>query len=118
MHLSRPIIPALALVVLSTVLGACDQGSSGAEEPAQPVRGTQVRVLDNEFDPEVLQVSAGETVTWQWEGSANHNVVGEGFESETKRSGDFTHTFAEPGDHDYVCTLHPAMTGTVVVSDS
>ena len=41
----------------------------------------------------------------------------DGFNSgEPQRSGSFAHTFATPGSYDYVCTLHPQMTGRVVVT--
>jgi plastocyanin len=74
-----------------------------------------VIVDDNKFVPKEATVAVGDTVTWRWEGSAAHNVVGPGFESENQDEGEFEHTFEEAGEYDYVCTLHPGMTGTVIV---
>ena len=100
-----------AMVVLAA---GCAAGSLGADVP---VEGTQVRVIDNDFEPAALQVTAGDTVTWTWEGSRDHNVVGDGFQSETQANGTFSHTFDEPGAHTYECTLHSGMRGEIVVSD-
>lgn len=103
---------ALALVLVGAALGAC--APEGEAEPVE-VSGTRVDVGDSWFAPEAIEVAEGEDVTWVWEGRANHNVVGEGFESDVQRDGTFTHTFAEAGEHPYVCTLHPGMEGMVVV---
>lgn len=83
-----------------------------------PVTGvTEVAVLDNSFDPEAIEVPVGTTVTWTWEGDNQHNVVGDGFESPVQRTGEFQHTFTDPGTYDYECTLHAGMRGEVVVAD-
>ena len=66
----------------------------------------------------IVEVPAGTTVTWKFrDGSVPHDVKADGFNSgEPQRSGSFAHTFATPGSYDYVCTLHPQMTGRVVVT--
>jgi hypothetical protein len=64
-------------------------------------------------------VPAGGTVTWVFDdGGIPHNVVAadDSFESETKDSGRFTHTFDDVGTFPYVCTIHPNMKGTVQVT--
>jgi plastocyanin len=46
-----------------------------------------------------------------------HDVKGDGWGSgEPQRSGTFRRTFDQPGTYDYVCTLHPQMTGRVLVT--
>lgn len=101
------------LLVLPLAAVACG-GDDDAAAPAEP---GHVNVVDNDFEPSEITVEAGDTVTWEFQGAAMHNVVnrdGE-FESENKKEGTFEHTFDEPGAYDYVCTLHPGMEGTVVV---
>lgn len=73
--------------------------------------------MDNNFEPVAAEVAAGDTVTWTWEGEADHNVVGDAFESDVQREGTFEQRFDEPGTFDYRCTLHSGMTGTIVVTD-
>lgn len=97
------------LTILLVTLAAC------GTNPSEPVGADSVAVRDNSFGPAVLEVASGTTVTWVWQGHAPHDVVGDGFASEIQDSGEFTHTFDTPGTYDYVCTLHPGMTGTVTV---
>lgn len=109
-----PRLLAVTAVVSLAVLGAACGDSDGgtATEDLEP--GT-VLVDDNVFRPRTIEVSVGDTVTWQFVGATLHNVVGDGFRSENKRSGTFEHTFNSAGSYDYSCTLHPGMNGTVEV---
>lgn len=91
---------------------------SATSDPGAPVSGaTEVAVRDNLFAPAAIEVPAGTTVTWTWEGRHSHNVVGNGFESPVQTSGTFARTFDAAGVHDYECTLHGGMRGSVVVME-
>jgi plastocyanin len=103
---------AIGLVLL--LAGCGDGGESSAS--AQPVATSTISIQDNAFEPAAAEVAVGETVTWNWEGSSDHNVVGDGFQSDTQNSGNFTHTFDEPGTYEYQCTLHGGMNGRVIVT--
>jgi plastocyanin len=79
-------------------------------------------VQNNYFNPVVLRVSVGTTVTWTWPTvSRRHNVLPEGGGSvpysPTIVDGpyDYTHTFSQAGTYDYYCLEHGGMRGTVVV---
>ena len=75
-----------------------------------------IAVRDFEFSPTSVDVKTGDTVTWENEGDQTHTVKGDGFFSRAMNSGDtYEFTFDKKGSYDYVCTLHPQMTGTVVV---
>ncbi len=65
----------------------------------------------------MIEVRAGTTVTWRWDGDHPHNVVGDDFESEIQTEGTFAHAFAALGRYDYRCTLHGGMRGAVVVTE-
>ena len=113
-HYSRRLVRTLLLSTMVIALAAgCAAGSADVAVEGTP----QVRVVDNDFEPSVLQVTTGDTVTWTWEGSRDHNVVGEAFQSETQASGTFTHTFAQPGTYPYQCALHAGMRGEIIVTD-
>jgi plastocyanin len=111
-----PTIALLSLAAAGVLLGGCEQRSQGAGNPPTPIDGPRVGVIGNDFAPASLEVTAGETVTWVWEGSARHDVVCDDFRSEVQRAGTYRHTFVGEGAHYYASTLHPEMKGTVVVS--
>jgi plastocyanin len=99
------------LAVLFPLAACSGGGGGGAAEPGV------VQVKDNSFSPKTIDVHTGDTVTWKWVGSVDHNVVGPGFTSPTQGKGTtFTHTFDKAGDVDYVCTIHTGMTGKVRVT--
>lgn len=107
----------LALVVSATAVVGCQ--SSGIPEDAEPAAGVdRIEMHDNAFEPPVVQVPSGTTMTWAFtDGSTVHNVVGDGFRSDNAAEGTFTHTFTEPGTYDYTCTLHSGMDGRIVVTE-
>jgi len=65
-------------------------------------------------------VKAGTTVTWRNEDDIPHTVTASNrlFKSkalDTDDSFSFSFTFSAPGTYEYFCSLHPRMTGAVVV---
>ena len=78
----------------------------------------EVAAVDFAFEPETVEISAGDSLTWTNEGETIHNVKGKGFFSEAiDPGGSYEHTFDEPGTYEYLCNLHPdQMKGTVEVS--
>lgn len=108
---------ALGLLALLAVviLGGC--GGQSLADITPEIGVDQVTVEDNRFGPRVVQVNRGTTVTWTWMGDRDHNVVGEGFQSDLQSEGAFTHTFDTMGSFRYLCTLHGGMTGAVIVTE-
>ena len=109
----RRLVVAVALAAGMLVVGACGGGSG---KPAATGTGHTVLVRALSFDPETVQIKTGETVTWKWADSSGHNVTFPSFHSKTKTGGTYAHTFTTPGTFDYKCTIHPTMTGKVVVT--
>lgn len=110
----------VALCLLTAACGNSTEPSTTDDTSgAGPVAtDPTVRVADNDFTPGELTVETGTIVTWDWDGNAQHNVVGDGFESEIQVDGTFEHGFDRPGTYTYVCTLHPGMDGTVIAVDA
>jgi plastocyanin len=91
---------------------ATDDGGLATIQVQGPVGGF------NRFSPATLTVSAGTTVTWQWDdGALTHNVVpDDGVTPATSGSlanapHVYQYTFNTPGTYRYHCALHGATGG-------
>lgn len=86
---------------------------------AAPVRADDaaVKIGNFTFGPQEMKVKAGTTVTWTNEDDIPHTVVSpNNFRSKAIDSDEkFSFTFTTPGTYKYFCSLHPHMTGTIVV---
>jgi plastocyanin len=80
--------------------------------------GTQVVVDNFSFAPATATVPVGTTVTWTNHDDIPHNVVSpeQKFKSRVLDTNEvFSHTFDVAGTYKYYCSIHPRMTGQVVV---
>jgi amicyanin len=80
--------------------------------------GAEVQIDQFTFAPQQVTVKAGTTVTWINDDDVPHTVASSTklFKSKTLDTKDsFSFTFTTPGTYDYFCSLHPHMTGAVVV---
>jgi plastocyanin len=139
-YLRRPL--AVVAVALLAVLGAC--GPAGpkvaptapvptatmtmpgmtpsavpGDRAGQPVATSTVAIRDFAFAPATITVPVGATVTWTNSDQDPHTVSATGgvFRSPTLDTGaTYRYTFTKPGRYDYLCTIHPFMTATVVVT--
>ena len=79
----------------------------------------QVKIDNFSFGPSTLTVPVGATVTWTNQDDVPHTVVstdGKDIKSPVLDTDQkFTHTFARAGTYDYYCSIHPKMTGKVIV---
>jgi plastocyanin len=101
---------ATAGLMLSTVAAM----TKAAPAPA----AASVQIANFTFKAPVTTVKAGTTVTWINADDIPHTVTSNTgvFKSKVLDSGDkFSFTFAKPGQFGYFCSLHPHMTGTIVV---
>src|SRR5262245_27848253 len=79
---------------------------------------TVVRIANFTFDPPLLTVQVGSTVTWKNEDDIVHVVKEKDglFHSDAlDTNGTFSHAFERAGIVDYFCAIHPHMTGRIVV---
>ena len=90
--------------------------SSGS---AAPVAGNVVFIDNFVFAPAKLTVPAGSTVTWTNRDEEPHTVVANDGSFHSPGMGSqatYSFTFARAGTFDYVCSIHPFMHATVVVT--
>ncbi len=90
-----------------------------ATAPAAPVAGNAVNIDKFAFAPVTLTVPAGSTVTWTNRDEEPHTVVANDGSFHSPGMGTqatFSYTLAKAGSFDYVCSIHPFMHATVVVT--
>ena len=108
--LATPIVLAMLLLFA---------GSTGAAANDQPSAANADIKIDNfSFGPETLTVPVGTTVTWTNRDDIPHTVVSTDgvFKSKVRDTDEkFSYTFAKAGTYPYYCSVHPKMTGKVVV---
>ena len=80
----------------------------------------EVKIDNFSFSPVTLTVAAGTTVTWTNRDDIPHTVVSSDdprvFKSKALDTDDrFSFTFTKAGTYSYFCSIHPKMTGKVVV---
>lgn len=91
------------------------------QRAAAQSRSSNRRVTINgfAFNPAVLEVSPGEAVSWVNDDGAPHSIaVKNGALSDTITPGStYSAKFDELGSYDYLCSIHPYMTGKILVTD-
>jgi len=128
-------VVAAAAIVLATVgLGggksAAGNGMAGMAMAAQAgnaaggstsVATDSVAIKNFAFSPASVTVTAGSTVVWTNNDSIQHDITfnGGGIASGVLNHNDtFSHTFPTAGTYHYICSIHPFMHGTVIVTGS
>jgi plastocyanin len=108
--LPAPVLIAMLLLLPgSRSLAANDQSSAA---------NAAVNIDNFVFGPQTITVPVGTTVTWTNKDDIPHTSVStEGvFKSKVLDTDEnFSYTFTKPGTYPYYCTIHPKMTGKVVV---
>ena len=91
---------------------------ASANSPRPAPANVEVKIDNFSFGPGELTVAAGSTVTWTNRDDIPHTVVSTDglFKSKVMDTDEkFSFTFAKPGTLPYFCSIHPKMTGKVMV---
>jgi plastocyanin len=118
------VIFGLALALLAAGCGSSGGGSTASTSSSAsngPV--TKVSMKNIQFNPKTVTVNVGASVEWVNDDSVSHDVTkdtgpGPRFSSGSGnlRGGDtYKVTFNAPGTVSYECTVHPGMTGMIIV---
>jgi plastocyanin len=97
-------------------------GKSGGTTTSGGAAGgaVAVKMQNIAFAPTTVHVKVGQQITWTNDDGVPHNVTsqsGEKISSPTfAKGGTFSFTPTKAGTISYVCTIHPGMDGTIVVS--
>ena len=102
--------------------GASSSTSTPTEPaPAPAAKGGSgdVTMKDIKFHPDKVSIKKGQTVVWTNDDSVGHDVTADSFQSGSpggiENGQTFQHKFPKAGTFKYQCSVHPGMTGQVVV---
>ena len=101
--------------VLAVAGEMTDTGSTGVAQ-------SKIEIKDFAFIPQTITVKSGQRITWINHDEEPHTVVS--VEKQFKKSPaldtdqEFTVVAGSPGTYSYFCSVHPKMTGTIVVVKS
>jgi plastocyanin len=108
---------AAIILVFAMVAGRAGNSSSAAAAE-KPAAETAIKIDNFTFSPNTLTLPVGSTVRWTNHDDIPHNVVSEdkSFKSKVMDTDEqFSYTFTKPGTYTYFCSIHPKMTGKIVV---
>jgi plastocyanin len=124
----RILLPLCAALALALVVAGCgggdDNGGGGSTATSSASSssggGVQIKMQNIQFSPKATTVKVGQKVTWTNDDSTDHNVTADsGADFKSKDFGNgatFSFTADKAGTINYVCTIHPGMTGTLTVT--
>jgi len=104
----------IGLAAMVTTVGRV--GGVGAQETAPA--SAAVKIDNFSFGPATVTVPVGTTVTWTNRDDIPHTAVSTDgvFKSKVMDTDDkFSFVFNKPGTYSYYCTIHPKMTGQIIV---
>ena len=112
-RIASVVLPVMIAVVLLLA------GSSRVRASDQPSTANVAIKIDNfVFGPQAITVPVGTTVTWTNRDDIPHTAVSTDgvFKSKVMDTDEkFSYTFTKAGTYSYFCSVHPKMTGQVVV---
>jgi plastocyanin len=103
---------------LAAMIVLCLTVSPSITAMAQQPTAVEVKIDNFSFGPQAQTVPVGTTVTWTNRDDIPHTVIStEGvFKSKVLDTDEkFSYTFAKAGTFEYFCSIHPKMTGKIVV---
>ena len=103
---------------LATALAIAVTVMTGGPTTSAQAADNEVKIDNFTFAPQRVTVKVGATVTWINDDDIPHTVASSSklFKSKVLDSEDkFSFAFTTPGTYEYFCSLHPHMTGAIVV---
>jgi len=107
---TAPLMIAMLLLIGESARVAANDQASGAT--------AEVKIDNFSFGPQTVTVPVGAAVTWINRDDIPHTLVSTDgvFKSKVRGTDEtFSYTFTKAGTYPYFCSVHPKMTGKIVV---
>jgi plastocyanin len=112
---NRFLIGAGFLFAILSLSNSCTKSTMATSKPGT----NEVWIQNMAFDPSTITVPAGTAITWTNKDAVAHTVTSSTgiFDSGSiNTNGTYIHVFSTAGSFQYICTIHPTMTATVIVN--
>jgi plastocyanin len=104
----------------SSQAASAPAAASTAAPASKPAGVVAVKMQNIQYSPKSVTAKVGQTLKWTNDDPVDHNVIatsGATFKSSTfGQGGTYSFKATKAGTIQYVCTIHPGMTGTIVVT--
>ena len=107
-----------AMAAAFVSLTAMQRTTAQTNEGNKPPQAVAIAIDNFKFGVVSIEIAAGTTVTWTNRDDVPHTVVSSTkvFKSPALDTGEpFSYTFKSAGTFEYYCSMHPRMTGKIVV---
>jgi len=92
---------------------------AGEMKNADSTKQNKIEIKDFAFNPQTITVKSGQRITWINRDEEPHTVVSVGKKFPRSSGLDTDQEYSviagAPGTYEYFCSVHPKMTGTIVV---
>ncbi len=106
------------ILAIALISGCASPTEKTTPKEITPVPSNTVDIKGFIFEPNMITISSGTTVTWTNRDTSSHTITGEGFDSgSVSKDTTFNYTFNDRGTFEYRCAIHPVMKkGKVIVT--
>jgi len=112
---SNAVLAVALMFGMGTLAASQKDTLAGAQQKTETM---EVKIDNFSFSPGTLTVPVGTTITWTNRDDIPHTVVSTDgvFKSKVLDTDEkFSYTFSKTGTFPYFCSIHPKMTGKVIV---
>ena len=113
----------ISKIVIAALLSGFSLSASTGEMKDTSANGigqNKIEIKDFAFNPQTITVKSGEKITWINRDEEPHTVVSVGKKFQRSSGLDTDQEFSiiagAPGTYEYFCSVHPKMTGTIVIT--
>jgi plastocyanin len=106
------------MIVVALLSAGSGAVKANAQQQQAPAKNAEIKIDNFSFAPGTFTVAVGTTVTWINHDDIPHTAVSTDgvFKSKVMDTDEkFSYTFTKAGTYPYFCSVHPKMTGTIVV---
>jgi plastocyanin len=109
---------AVLLAYVAAMNCRAGQPKESGSQAAHPAT-VEIVIANHAFSPGSVTIPVGGKITWTNRDSAPHTITAEGIEPKKspvlKQGQSVSDTFSNPGTFPYACSIHPDMTGKIIV---